>query len=77
MTSVIRMVFVVAILALAPMRAHADILLSVAPVNPGPIVEGSTAVFEVFARSTTGDQPFSLFGFDLIVTTTAGVPLTD
>ncbi len=77
MTSLIRMVFVVAVLALAPMRAHADILLSVAPVNAGPIVEGSTAVFEVFARSTTGDQPFGLFGFDLIVTTSAGVPLTD
>ena len=77
MTSVMRMVVVVVILALAPMRAHADILLSVAPVNPGPIVEGSTAVFEVFARSTTGNQPFGLFGFDLIVTTSAGVPLTD
>lgn len=71
------MVVVVVILALAPMRAHADILLSVAPVNAGPIVEGSTAVFEVFARSTTGNQPFGLFGFDLIVTTSAGVPLTD
>lgn len=77
MTSVMRMVFVVAILALAPMRAHADILFSVAPVNAGPIVEGSTAVFEVFARSTTGDQPFGIFGFDLIVTTPAGVLLTD
>lgn len=77
MTSVMRMVFVVALLALAPMRANADILVSVAPVNAGPIVVGSTAVFDVFARSTTGNQPFGLFGFDLIVTTTAGVPLTD
>ena len=77
MTSVFRFVFLVALLASAPLRSHADILLSVAPVNSGPIVQGSTAVFEVFARSTTGNQPFSLFAFDLIVTTPAGVALTD
>jgi hypothetical protein len=77
MTSVFRFVFLVAILVSAPLRSNADILVSVAPVNSGPIVEGSTAVFDVFARSTTGTQAFGFFAFDLIVTTPAGTPLTD
>ena len=77
MTSLIRIVLLAAILASAPLRSHADILVSVAPVNPGTIVEGSNAVFEVFARSTTGNQPFGFFAFDLVVTTPGGTPLTD
>jgi hypothetical protein len=77
MTSVFRYVFLVAILVSAPLRSHADILVSVAPVNSGPIVQGSTAVFDVFARSNTGNQAFGYFAFDLIVTTPAGTPLTD
>ena len=77
MTSVFRMVFVAAMLVLAPMRANADIVVSVAPVNPGPIVEGTSAVFDIFARSTTGNQDFGFFGFDLVVSTPAGAPLTD
>lgn len=77
MTSVIRILFVMALIVSAPLRSNADILVSVAPVNSGPIVEGSTAVFDVFARSTTGNQAFGFFAFDLIVTTPAGTPLTD
>lgn len=77
MTSVFRMVFVAAMLVLAPIRANADIVVSVAPVNSGPIVEGTSAVFDIFARSTTGNQDFGFFAFDLIVSTPAGAPLTD
>jgi hypothetical protein len=77
MTSVFRMVFVAAMLVLAPMRANADIVVSVAPVNPGPIVEGTSAVFDIFARSTTANEQFGFFAFDLVVSTPAGVALTD
>lgn len=77
MTSVMRVLFGVVVLTFVSARAEADILLSAAPTTAGPIVTGNSVVFDIFARSTTGNQPFALFGFDLVLTTPAGTPLTD
>lgn len=77
MTSVIRIVLVALMLVSASLQANGDVILSAAQVNPGPIVEGSSSTFDIFARSTTGNQAFITFGFNLSLSTPTGTVIAD
>jgi hypothetical protein len=58
---------------------RADVIFSIAKTTPGDVLLGSTATFDVFARTDTGTQAFQVLTFDFVLdnTTGAGGELTN
>lgn len=58
---------------------RADVIFSIAKTTPGDVLLGSTATFDVFARTDAGTQAFQVLTFDFVLdnTTGAGGQLTN
>ncbi len=58
---------------LLPQQSYGDVVFSVSKVTPNPISKGSSAVFEVLARTNSGTQNFAFITFDLSLSRSDGV----
>lgn len=51
---------------------RADVIFSIAKTTPGDILLGTTATFDVFARTDAGTQGFQVLTFDFLLDDTTG-----
>jgi len=52
--------------------ARADVIFSIAKTSPGDILLGTTATFDVFARTDVGTQAFQVLTFDFVLDNNTG-----
>ena len=58
---------------LLPQQSYGDVVFSISKVTPNPISKGSSAVFEVLARTNSGMQNFAFITLDLSLSRSDGV----
>lgn len=64
--------FAIAFSSILSSVGRADVIFSIAKTTPGDVVLGSTATFDVFARTDTGTVSISVLGFDFVLDNNTG-----